>query len=98
VFVTLKPEPRSHVSVSARTDRRGDYAPVVVSSGLASLADADFRHWSFGTNRRPQTDKLNIRARKFAYLQLVLDSRTDWSTATVVGADVVLRRSGDVRN
>ncbi|MDR0861989.1 MAG: hypothetical protein LBN30_04345 [Oscillospiraceae bacterium] len=98
IFVTMKPEPRGRVEVTARTNRRGDYEKLAVSSGLATLADADFRRWSFGTNREPQTAKLNLRARKFTFLQLVLESDTDWSSATIVSADIVLRRGGDVRN
>ncbi|MDR0838571.1 MAG: hypothetical protein LBN99_02895 [Oscillospiraceae bacterium] len=97
VFVTLKPEPRSHLRVSVRTNRSGGAEERAIASGLVGFSDASFAHWSFGTNRQPQTKRLKIRAKKFAYLQLVFESRADWNTATVLAADVRLRYAGEVR-
>ena len=97
VFVTLKPEPRSFLRVGVRTNRDGRGLDGVVGSGLVGFSDATFHHWSFGTNRQPQTTTLKLRAKKFAYYQLVLESNTDWSTATVLAADVKFRYAGEVR-
>jgi hypothetical protein len=97
LFVTVKPEARAHLVVSARTNRRSDYAEMATAAGLVTFAGADFRHWSFGTNRQPQTVKLKLRARKFAYCQLILESNENWSTATALTADIKLHKAGDVR-
>jgi hypothetical protein len=97
VFIVMKPEQRSHITVSAVTDSGGITGGETVSVGLSGFSDADFRHWSFGTNRAPHTRKLRIRTRKFAFYQLLLTSGNDWSTATVLGADVRLRAAGQVR-
>ncbi|MDR0906715.1 MAG: hypothetical protein LBN00_11200 [Oscillospiraceae bacterium] len=97
VFVTLKPEPRSFLRVGVRTNRAGTSEEKAIGSGLVGYADVSFAHWSFGTNRQPQTKKLKIRAKKFAYYQLVFDSNTDWSTVTVLSADVKFRLAGEVK-
>ena len=97
VFLTLKPETRAALAVSLQSNRQGSGELRTVSSGLASFSDCSFEHWSFGTNRRPQTKRLKLRAKKFAYLQLLLDSATDWSTATLLTAEVQLRYGGEVR-
>ena len=97
VFLTLKPESRAALTASLQSNRSGIGEKRVVSSGLVSFSDGSFEHWSFGTNRRPQTKRLKLRAKKFAYLQLILDSATDWSTSTVLAADVQLRYGGEVR-
>ena len=97
VFLTLKPETRAALSVSLQSNRNGVGELRAVSSGIASFSDCSFEHLSFGTNRRPQTKRLKLRAKKFAYLQLLLDSATDWSTATVLAADIQLHYSGEVR-
>lgn len=96
-FLTLKPEPRASITATVQSNRNGGGETSYTASGLASFCDASFEHWSFGTNRRPQTKRLKLRARKFAYLQLVLESSNDWSTATVLAADVQLRFGGEVR-
>ncbi len=97
VFLTLKPESRAALTVSLQTNRRGSGEMRTVASGLASFNDCTFEHWSFGTNRRPQTKRLKLRAKKFAYMQLLLDSSTNWSMATVLAADVQLRYAGEIR-
>ena len=97
VFLTLKPETRAALTVSLQSNRHAAGEKRAVSSGLVSFTDGSFEHWSFGTNRRPQTKRLKLRSKKFAYLQLLLDSRTNWSTATVLAADVQLRYGGEVR-
>ena len=97
VFITLKPEPRSFLNVGVRTNRGGANAHEAIGSGLVGFRDVSYAHWSFGTNRRPQTSTLKIRAKKFAYYQLVLESSTDWSTATVLAANVKFRAAGEVR-
>jgi hypothetical protein len=97
VFLTMKPEPYACISMTLRTNDRSDYETKTVSYSLSTFSGVSFRHWSFGTNRQPQTRRVRLKARKFAYLQLVLSSCTDWSTATVRSADFRGHNVGDVR-
>jgi len=96
IFVTLKPEVRSYLRVGVRTNHSAG-GDVVTSSNITSFEDVSFEHWSFSTNRQPQTKTFKIRAKKFAYYQLVLQSDTDWSTATILTADIKFRFAGEVR-
>ncbi|MDR0916359.1 MAG: hypothetical protein LBN02_04130 [Oscillospiraceae bacterium] len=97
VYIALKPEQHSRLSVSVRTDKTGFAVDSAVAASLATFTGADFRHWSFNTNRQPRVTRLKIPARKFSYYQLVLKSGDDWSTATAVAADIRLRYAGEVR-
>ncbi|MCL2401955.1 MAG: hypothetical protein FWC90_04860 [Oscillospiraceae bacterium] len=96
LFVTMKPEAKSFIRAGIRTNRSQQIAQTV-SQGLITFTDANFRHWSFGTNRQPQTRRLRIRANKLTYLQLVFESRSDWSTATILAASMRAMYSGDAR-
>jgi hypothetical protein len=97
IFVTMKPETKAQLFVTVRTNRKSEYAPSSVSLGLAGFSDTNFRHWSFGTNRQPQMKRLKLKAKKFSYLQLIFESSSNWSTATVLSAAVRLRYAGDIR-
>ena len=97
LFVTMKPEPKSHVTASIRTNRGAESIMKAVSQGLATLGNANFGRWSFSVNRQPQTRRFKAKAKKFAYFQLVFESNADWSAATILAADVKFRYASDVR-
>ncbi len=95
VFITTKPEARSNIEVTVRTNVKGDYIVKTVAYSLSTFTDASFAHWSFGTSRQPQTERLKIKAKKFAYYQLILQSNDNWSAATVLTAEIKARYTGD---
>ena len=97
LFVTVKPEARAQVCVTVETNRKSGHAERTVKYGLSTFSNISFAHWSFGTNRKPQTARLKIKAKRFAYYQLVFKSRADWPTATILAADVKVRYAGDVK-
>ena len=94
LWVVLKPELRSRVMVTVETDRKSDHAKKVAASSVFSFGSADFRRWSFNTNRKPHTTKLKIKAKKFTYYKLVLEYDGTNTTATVVAADMRIRYTG----
>jgi hypothetical protein len=98
LFVTMKPEARSMIIATIRTNRDGGATRRVVSQGLATFANANFKSWSFRVNRQPQTRRFRVKARKLTYLQLSFGSDTDWSTATILAAHLRVMFAGDVRN
>lgn len=106
LWVTLKPENRSHVVVTAVTDRNGNLAEeelsaplpeMSLSASLATFADADFRAWSFGTSRVPKISRAKIKAKKFVYYKLLFKSEGTNATATIVSADIKVRYTGQAR-
>ena len=68
-----------------------------MSSGLATFAHADFAHWSFGTNRKPQVRRVKMKVKKATFYKLVFKSKSASSTATVLETDVQLRYTGNVK-
>lgn len=97
LFVALKPELFAAVNVTIRTNVKSDFDEKTVAYSLATFKHANFAHWSFGTNRQPQTKKIRLKAKKFAYYQLIFSSNTDWSAATILSADFKMRFMGDIK-
>ena len=94
LWVVLKPELRSQVTVTVQTDRKSDHAQKVAASSVFSFCSADFRRWSFNTNRKPHTTRLKIKAKKFTYYKLLFEFDGTNTTATVVAADMRIRYTG----
>ena len=94
LWLTLKPELRSKVQVTVETDRKSDHAKKTAASSLFTFSDADFRQWSFNTNRKPHITRLKIKAKKVAYYKLILSFSGENTTATVVAADMRIRYTG----
>lgn len=94
LWVVLRPELRSMVNVTVETDRKSDHAKKEATSSVFSFSSADFRRWSFNTNRKPHTTRLKIKAKKFAYYKLILSYEGANTTTTVVAADMRIRYTG----
>lgn len=106
IWVTLKPENRSRVVVTAVTDRNGNLeedvlspplAEYTVSASLATFSDADFRAWSFNTTRVPKIFRSKLKAKKFVYYKLIFKMDGTNTTATIVSADIKIRFTGQAR-
>ena len=97
LFVSMKPESNASVQVTLMTNRKSVFATKTVAYSFLTLAHASFVHWGFNVNTKPQTARLKLKAKKFTYYQLVFETNTDWSTATVLSADIRLRYGGDAK-
>lgn len=97
IFVTMKPESHAYVVVTVITNKKDQFADKEVSYGILDFIDMDFAHFSFGTNVRPQTARIKIKAKKFAYYQLIFKTNDDWNNATILQAEIKIRYTGDVK-
>lgn len=97
LFVAIQPESGARVSVTVETNRRSDYPEKVVAAGFATFSHVDFRHWSFGTNRKPQVRRVKMKVKKATFYKLAFKSLSASSTATVLETDVQLRYAGNVK-
>lgn len=97
IFVAIQPESNARVNVTVETNRRSDYPEKVVSSGLSTFTHADFAHWSFGTNRKPQVRRVKMKVKKATFYKLIYKSDSSSATATVLQTDVQLRYTGNVK-
>ena len=97
LFVAIKPETQARIIVTAQSNRRSDYPEKVVASSLATFTHADFNHWSFRTNRKPQVDRLKLKVKKATFYKLIFKSKSASATATVLETDIQLRYAGNVK-
>lgn len=97
LYVALKPEIGARVYVTVETNRRSDYPDKIVSSGFATFSRVDFRHWSFGTNRKPQVRRVKMKVKKATFYKLVFFSKSSSATATVLSTDIQVRYAGKVK-
>ena len=84
LWVALKPEPHTSVTVSVQTDRKETFTEKVL--------DAD-RVRNPGT-KEPYLKRLKIKAKKFLYYKIILTSEEEAPAPTVVAADVRVRFTG----
>lgn len=94
LWLGIKPESKASIRVTVQTDRAAEYAEKSVTSSLATFLSLSFSDWVFATNRRPWTSRLKIKAKKFVFYKLILESNTDNTSATVTSADIRVRFTG----
>lgn len=97
MWVAMKPENHGRVTMTMRSNRKSDYADKVISTSLSTFDDANFLHWSFGTNREPQVKRVRIKVKKFTYSTLIFQSKSKTATATILGVDFAVRYTGNVK-
>lgn len=97
LFVAMQPNSNARVSVTVESDRKSDYAEKVVAYSLANFAHADFNHFSFSTNRKPQVARLKMKVKKATYYRLIFKSKSASSTATIIETDIEIRFAGSVK-
>lgn len=97
LFVAMKPEGNAQINVTLRTDKKSNFAEKLVNYRLATFERVDFTNWSFMTNYQPQIERLKLKAKKFAFYQLLFSSEKINSTATILSADIAVRYMGYVK-
>ena len=97
IFVALQPESGARITVTAETNRRGDYPEKLIAASLATFQHIDFNHFSFNTNRKPQVRRVKMKVKKATFYKLVFKSKSSSATATVLETDVQLRYAGNVK-
>jgi hypothetical protein len=98
IWVSVKPERRSSVTVTAQSNRKSDYMKKTVAGAtVTSFAQSDFGHWSFITNAKPQMVRVRLKVKKFAFYKLIFESLSTETTTTVLGVDMQVRYTGNVK-
>lgn len=83
LWVGIRPDDNGYLEVSAKTDRKTDFA--VYSFETVDAAQV------------PEMNRIKLKAKKFTYYNLILANNTADKTATVVSVDVRVRGTGYVR-
>lgn len=83
LWVGIRPDDNGYLEVTAKTDRKTDFAVYDVETADAS--------------RVPEMNRIKLKAKKFTYYNLILANNTPDTTATVVSVDIRVRGTGYVR-
>jgi len=97
VWVAVKPQTTSKVTVTVATDKKSEYTERVIDNSLIDFWNINFADFSFKVSKKPQIKKLKIKAKKFAFLKFILKSQEPDSTATVLMIDPKIRETGYVK-
>ena len=97
VWVSMLPEYGSHMDVTVRTDRRGEYLTKSHGLPLFDFAHVDFSSFSFITSKAPKIKRIKIKVKKFVYYKLILRVTKRGARATVLGYDQQVRYSSNVK-
>ena len=97
VWICLKPESQAMVYATAESNIKSDYPDKLISASLSTFVNADFNHWSFGTNRKPQLIRAKLKVKKATYYKLIFYSVSASATATILSADIQVRYTGNVK-
>lgn len=97
IWVSMKPESQARISVTVSSNRKSDYPVKVISASLSTFSNANFNHWSFLTNRKPQLIRAKLKVKKATYYKLIFYSLSSSATATILATDIRVRYTGNVK-
>ena len=97
LWVGISPVAGGELGVTIETDRKADFSKKIVSKNMATFTKANFGNWSFATSRRPEMERLKLKAKKFTYYKLIFTNDSANTTAAVTSADLRVRYTGYVR-
>lgn len=97
LYVAMQPQSNARVYVTVESNRRSDYPKKLVAYGIATFRHMDFKHFSFGTNRKPQVKRVKMKVKKATFYRLIFESKSSSAAATIIETDVKLRYAGSVK-
>lgn len=97
VWVGIKPQMSSRVTVTIMTDKKTEYTERVIENFMIDFGNVNFADFSFRIDWKPQIKKLKLKAKKFAFLKFVLKSQDLDTSATVLMIDPKIRETGYVK-
>jgi hypothetical protein len=97
MWVSLKPDDLSSVSISYETEKVVTSGTYVAVYNLSSFANTDFADYSFYTNYNPQPFRFKIKAKKFVYFKLLLRNDALRDNLTVISINLAARYGGKAR-
>lgn len=98
-FPAILPESQTSLTILYRTDRTNAFTPASkkVEYRLLDFNNIDFENFSFKTNRNPQPFRIKIRAKKYAYIQFMLENKELIEPCTILAFKVSAETQGQVR-
>lgn len=77
IFVSIIPYSQTSLNVLYKTNRINEFKAIskIVEYRLLDFNNIDFNHYTFSTNRNPQTFRRKVRAKKYTYIQFMLENK-----------------------
>ncbi len=91
IYLSVRPQSGTDITVTAETDRRGDYLEKNVALNVFDWKNVNFRNWCFNTNDRPSIYRVRLKVKKFVYYKLVFRIEKEGATGTILGFDQQVR-------
>jgi hypothetical protein len=95
--VSILPQSRSMMSVTASTDRRETYMEKTLRNDVFSFENVGFANWTFKVNTTPKIQRVRLKVKKFVYYKLIFKVEEPGARATVLGFDQQVRFSSMVK-
>lgn len=93
IYISLLPQSKSELVVTAETDRRGEYMEKTVTTNVFDWENANFVDWTFDVNDTPKIHRVRLKVKKFVYYKLIFKVVTKGARATVLSFDQQVRFS-----
>lgn len=97
IYISIRPEGNSALSVTAATDRRETYMEKSLHSDVFSFENLNFDTFTFNLNQSPKIQRIRLKIKKFVYYKLIFRIEEPGSQATVLGFDQQVRFSSMVK-
>lgn len=95
LWISIQPETKASVDISYITNRGAGAQSHTARYSLATFEHADFGKWSFLTSYNPQPFRFKIKAKKFVFFKLMLDSNNADEAFTVLSISFADRTGGE---
>lgn len=96
-WLTLKPETKSRIFFSWRTNKKSQNNKYEANYSFANFDDVDFANWSFETNYNPQPFRFKTKAKKFAYIQFILEDSSETHHSTILEINIRVRTGSKLK-
>lgn len=94
LWLGIKPESATEVTVTVETDRKSKFTEKVVANNFSTFSNVDFNNFGFSESYKPKIKRLKIKAKKFVYYKLIFKTTAPGATATIVASDIRVRFVG----
>jgi hypothetical protein len=101
MWLSIQPATRTSVNIKCPTNRKNEDDPSIKTFTrgykLFDFENIDFEDFSFDTNRNPQTFRIKIKAKKYAYIQFILSNSEPDETLVVLSFKVLTETNNFVK-
>lgn len=96
-WLTMAAQPKARVDIQYATDKNAYSTPKTITYQVSTFDDVDFGNFTFLTNYNPQTFYLRLKAKKFAFLKLILDNTSATETFVILELNLLAEYGSEIK-